>query len=235
MPRENIHNIDSGFVTQEGEVISLFDSDRVLAVIKEHCNGCDEIRGMLCGLFRKCVRTGLFDAAYDYGEKMLAYTASPEERAHLILRMGLMKEEVGKYEEAVKTYFSAFSLNPGRDETWYFLNNNLGYCLNHCGRYEEAERYCRSAIAIDPARHNAFKNLGFAHQGQGRYSEAAKAFIRAVHLCPRDPRALKLLEDLIRDHKDDLAEINVLIIKLNQCRELVKQATGKTEEQLLYS
>lgn len=98
-----------------------------------------------------------------------------------------------------------------------------------------AEKYCRSAIAIDPARHNAFKNIGFAYQGQGKYSEAAEAFIRAVHLGPRDPRALKLLEDLVRNHKDDLPEINVLIIKLNPCRELVKRATGKTGEQLLYS
>jgi len=137
--------------------------------------------------------------------------------------MGALKEKVEKYEEALNTYLLAFALTPAQNDTWYFLNNNLGYCLNYVGRYAEAKRHCLDAIEIDPRRHNAFKNLGGSLQGQGKYSEAAKALIEAIQPAPKDQRALKLLEELIKSHKNELPEINDLWVTLNICRELIKQ------------
>ena len=49
------------------------------------------------------------------------------------------------------------------------------------------------------------------------------ALIEAIQLAPKDQRALKLLEELIKSHKNELPEINDLLVTLNICRELVKQ------------
>ena len=53
------------------------------------------------------------------------------------------------------------------------------YCLNQLGEHSEAEEVCRVAIGIDGHRHNAYKNLGVALVGLGRYVNAAHAYLAA--------------------------------------------------------
>jgi tetratricopeptide (TPR) repeat protein len=86
--------------------------------------------------------------------------------------------------------------------TWYFINNNLGYSLNMLGKFDEGEPFCRAAICIDAQRPNAFKNLGIACRGQGRYIEAADCFVKATQVDASDSRSLKLLEELIEQHPE---------------------------------
>src|SRR5437879_10194727 len=100
-----------------------------------------------------------------------------------------MMEHKGNYRVALECYARAFSLDPVQNDVWYFLHNNLAYCLNLFGRFEEAELYCRQAITINGERHNAHKNLAIALEGQAKYAESARALCVAVGICQRYPRA----------------------------------------------
>ncbi len=222
MPEDSLHLL-SGFVVVNDEALPVEDPDNVLDTIRRHSRNRKEIYDRLSGILNHCSRKGLNAAAYDYGEKMLLYASTPAEKAYCLLCMGIMKERVGEFAEALVTYLSAFDLTPERNDTWYFLNNNLGYCLNIFGRYDAAERRCRTAIEINPRRHNAYKNLGISLQGQGKYSRAAHALIRATRLCPEDQRALHHLEALIHDQKESLPDLASLMITLKMCRELAAE------------
>jgi tetratricopeptide (TPR) repeat protein len=212
-------------ISSDGECASLDNSDKVLARLKEHCSDKREIFNQLYRFLLECCNKRNDVSAYAYAEKMLLYAEDTGEKAYCLLCMGQAKERVGDYEEALKTYLSAMDLPPRRNDNWYFLNNNLGYCLNWFGKYAEATPYCLAAIGINPNRHNAFKNLGVALQGQGEYSKAAAAYIEAIRICPRDGRALNLLEELVSHERQHLAYVGDIMLELKRCRDLVERAT----------
>jgi tetratricopeptide (TPR) repeat protein len=139
--------------------------------------------------------------------RFLESNSSPEAKAYYCLSAGQEMERRRDYEAAVACYSLAFGLTPQNDDVWYFLHNNLGYCLNHFGRYVEAEAYCLQAIEINPARHNAYKNLGVSLQGQGQYLAAAEQFLKAAQLRPDDPRALAHLKGLLDQHPEVIAAL----------------------------
>ena len=93
---------------------------------------------------------------------------------------------------------------PREASTRYFLHNNLGYSMTQLGMFAEGEKYCRTAIEIDPQRHNSYKNLGLALQGQGIYPEAAACLIRAAFICPTDSRAVGHLEEILANHQEEV-------------------------------
>jgi predicted DNA-binding transcriptional regulator YafY len=128
---------------------------------------------------------------------------------------------------AVETYAAAFHLPQERNEVWYFLNNNLGYCLNKIGRHAEAEKYCREAIGMQPRYHNAYKNLGIALEGLGRYADAASSYIYAARACPEDPRALAHLQNLLAAHGEVLDEVPDILAQLHECHEAAQSRRGK--------
>lgn len=165
-----------------------------------------------------------FMTASRYAHKVLSLPGAYQEKADCYLLLGLMYENRNQYDRAADAYMGAFSLPQQKNETWYFLNNNLGYSLVQVGRFEEAEKYCRQAIEIDPARHNAHKNLGLSLQGQGKYTEAAMCFVEATKLEPSDTRALNHLQELLDNHPEVADELSGLKDELGSCRELVEQA-----------
>jgi tetratricopeptide (TPR) repeat protein len=169
-------------------------------------------------------RMGQPERADSYFNRFLSIIDDPEKKAAYLLAIGCFMEKVSDYEEAIVYYSQALSLEPANDDTWYFINNNLGYCLNTTKKHGEAEPYCRAAIKIDPRRHNAYKNLGISMEGQGKYPEAAVLYIKAVEKYAGDPRALALLEELVAKHeviKNDFPDIQD---QIERCREAVKLA-----------
>ena len=209
----------------DGECISLEDPEKVFAKLMEHPRDKGETYKTLCGFFMECYRKGDEVSAYSYVEKMLLYADNAGEKAYCLLCMGQFKERAGDFGEALKIYLSAMDLPPERNDDWYFLCNNLGYCLNQFGRHAEAAPFCRAAIEINPRRHNAYKNLGVALQNQGEFSKAADAYIEATRICPRDGRALNLLEELVSHEKERILDIGDVIAEMKKCRELVERVT----------
>jgi tetratricopeptide (TPR) repeat protein len=152
--------------------------------------------------------------------------SSPEQKAHFCLSAGQRMEKSGDYAAAAACYSLAFRLAPEKSDVWYFLHNNVAYCLNQIGNYEAAEVYCRAAIDINPGRHNAYKNLAIALQGQEQYVEAAGLFLQAVRLQPGDSRALWHLESLMDAHRVEItAAIPDIRQQIAECRELVENIT----------
>ena len=112
-------------INSDGECVSLDDSDRVLARLKECCSEKREIFNQLYRFLLECCNNRNDVSAYAYAEKMLLYAEDTGEKAYCLLCMGQAKERVGDYGEALKTYLSAMDLPPERNDKWYFLNNNL--------------------------------------------------------------------------------------------------------------
>jgi tetratricopeptide (TPR) repeat protein len=168
--------------------------------------------------------------AMEYIRQLMDGTNDPEEKALNFLKMGQFMEQIQDYSSAVTYYRQAFSLEPVNNELWYFINNNLGYCLNYFGRYQEGEHYCQAAIKIDPQKHNAYKNLGISLEGQGQYSEAAKLYIAAVRANAVDDRALRHLENLLVKHNEVLLQIPDIDEQLQNCRNAVRIAKEFTKK-----
>ena len=142
------------------------------------------------------------ESAEESCRRFLETDSTPTAKAYFCLCAGQEMERQQNYEAAIACYSLAFGLTPGTDDVWYFLHNNLGFCLNHFEKYEEAEPYCRQAVEMYPARHNAYKNLGISLQGQAQYLAAAEQFLKAVLICSNDPRALSDLKLLGQQHPE---------------------------------
>jgi tetratricopeptide (TPR) repeat protein len=192
-----VHN--SG-ITKDGEMVSITDVDGMLSVLSKRTENRDEIAKALWVIAGECAE----DTAIGYYGKILLLVDAPREKAGVLLAMGQACERSGDHRAALETYSRAFEFPQEPGLVWYFLHNNLGYCLNKEGRYLEAEKHCRAAINIDHRRYNAHKNLGIALQGLGRYCEAAKSFMAATIACPEDGRALRHLKDLVAAHPESL-------------------------------
>jgi len=141
-----------------------------------------------------------------YLERVRSLDGNATEEAEAVLSLGRVLEGQDNLAAAAECYSWIMGQAEFPGETWYFLHNNLGYCLASISRYSDAEPHCRAAIAIDPGRYNAWKNLGLSLQGQGRFKEAAWCFYRAALLCPEDGRAREHLLELVEAQGGDVLE-----------------------------
>jgi tetratricopeptide (TPR) repeat protein len=167
--------------------------------------------------------------ALKYIERLNACTTEPEKKAFCFLSMGQLLEQNRDFEAAISAYSQAYLLEPVNSTSWYFIHNNLGCCLNHCERYDEAERYCREAIRIDPTRYNAYINLGVALEGQSKYADAVRAFIKAIKTNSSDTDVLQHLEDLVADHVEIASEITDISEQMDDCREATRRRNKKSD------
>ena len=207
----------------DGQAMSAEDVEQAL-LTRLQTSPPEELDNCLWALARFYSQTGRQPVAMNYMERLRANATNPETLAATHLGMGQLEEQIGDYATAALFYSQALALEPERNATWYFINNNLGYCLNQLGRPAEAEPYCRAAVAINPAWHNAYKNLGVALEGRGQWAEAARAFIQAVKANASDPRALGHLERLLEAHPDIVETFPEVLEQLERCRMAVQVA-----------
>lgn len=217
----SFENFD-GFITPDGKLISIDDVDGMLAYFESRFADRHQILEALESMAYGCAAEGRVATARDYYEKILELVDSPGDRAIYILAMGQMLERAGENQAALEAYSRAFELPLGHDIVWYYLHNNLGYCLNLFGRHREAEVHCRAAIEIDPKRFNAHKNLGIALAGQGRHAEAARSLMVAAGAYPEDRRALNHLGDLLAKHPEIAEQDPDLALELEPFRQALQ-------------
>jgi len=157
----------------------------------------------------------------------LAHMPDLERKANCVLAMGQMMEAVQDYEAAVRYYKEALALEPVQTDTWYFINNNLGFSLNTLGQFADGETYCRKAIEINPNRPNAFKNLGIALKAQGEYRQAARCFVTSTQVNAADARSFHLLQEMLREHPELEYEFQG---DVECCKKAVEVAAHKAAE-----
>jgi tetratricopeptide (TPR) repeat protein len=163
-------------------------------------------------------------------DRLILVEANAQESALHLLQLGSFMEQMDVYESALAFYARAHALPQEDTDLWYFLNNNLGYCLNKFKRSGEAELFCREAIRINPGRHNAYKNLAIALESQGRNVPAVENFILAVEKNPCDPRAFHHLVDLLDRNPELEEEIPGLRKKVEKCRQAVDLAQNMSRD-----
>ena len=165
-------------------------------------------------------------------ERLLGMAENDEERSRYLLYLGQLMERINNYPMAENFYRDAHVLGSQDQAVWYFINNNLGFCLNKMGRFEDAEPFFHAALEIDPSRSNAYKNLGLCFKGRGLFDSAAQCFIMATQVNAADSRSLKHLEILSREHPDLSAIIPEFDETLKKCREAV-QIAKETQPDLI--
>jgi len=208
----------------KGQSVSIEEAEKMFLERVTECE--NEYENAVLDLVIFYSRTKRHEMAIQQLRRLLANTESPEKKASFYLKVGQLMEQLNNYEAAVNFYSQAFSLEPTNNGVWYFINNNLGFCLNHFERYSEAEPYCRAAIRVDPDLTNAFKNLGVSLEGQGQYAEAARTFIHAVQVNAADPRSLRHLERLAAAHPEVAVEMPDIAAQIETCRRAVLFAQG---------
>jgi tetratricopeptide (TPR) repeat protein len=224
MPDDSSLLNNAFYVEPDGKIVTLEEAEKILLANLKKCE--DGLESTVLDLVLLYSRLGRQETAMQHLDRLICATIDPEKKAQYFLRMGQLMEQIRNYEGAITFYTQAFSLEPDNNTVWYFINNNLGYCLNHFDQYVEAEPYCRAAIKIDPLRQNAYKNLGISLEGQGEFTRAAESYIKAVEINAADPRALYLLEDLVRQHKDIEIIMPDIYTQIEKCRQAVLSARG---------
>ena len=214
--------LNAFYIEPDGKIVTLEEAEKILLANLKKCE--DELECTVLDLVLLYCRQGQQEIAMQYLERLIAATVDPEKKAQYFLRMGQLLEQIRNFEGAITFYTQAFSLEPDNNTVWYFINNNLGFCLNHFNHYAEAESYCRAAIKIDPLKQNAYKNLGISLEGQGEYTRAAELYIKAVEINAADPRAYYLLEDLVRQHQEIETCMPDIQTKIEKCRRAVELA-----------
>ncbi|TVQ24661.1 MAG: tetratricopeptide repeat protein [Spirochaetaceae bacterium] len=154
----------------------------------------------------KAAARGRYAKATDRFRTVLELSDAPEVRSYCLLCLGRVEEQRERWVLALEWYLRAFEMDQQSDKTWYFLNNNAGYCMNRLGRHREAEAFCRMAIGIDVERSNGWKNLGIALEGLGQWSAAAEAYLEATECCVADTRSMGLLHRLLEEYPEAVAK-----------------------------
>ena len=96
-------------------------------------------------------------------------------------KFGVTHIQKQQYEEAIKDYDEAITINPQLAEAYY----NRGYAKGMLERYEEAIKDFDKAITINPQYAKAYYNRGYAKDALERYEEAIKDFDKAITINPQ--------------------------------------------------
>jgi tetratricopeptide (TPR) repeat protein len=179
---------------------------------------------ILIRLVDHCLKTGGHDKRALVLDQMLERITSGEDRARVLLQIGIIMEQYEEFTLAAAYYRRGAELKPMNAEVFYYLHNNLGYSLNQLGRFADAEGHLKRAAAVDPEKYNAFKNLGVCYQGLGQLEQAVAMFVKATRTNIGDGRALAHLENLLAEHPELLERIPDLQNDLKNCRYFVEMA-----------
>lgn len=109
--------------------------------------------------------------------------------------LGLMRQFMGKIEEATTSYLRAVAISPDS----YDVNANLGAAFVQLRRPAEAVPYSLRATQLKPENQGAWANLGTAYTMLGEYGKAIDAYRHAAELGEiTDPIALSLADAHIK-------------------------------------
>ncbi len=102
---------------------------------------------------------------------------------HLIA--GLVKANVGLYEQAVADFQRVIELQPNNGDAY----RRLGIVYGNTNQLEEAVAAFRRAIAVQPQNFRNYRELGSFYMDRDDYAQAVPPFKRMIELVPQMPDA----------------------------------------------
>jgi len=210
-----------------GPLVEVSSHEMEKLLLKQLDDAVNEPQQALWQLAQFYKQTRQTDKALVRLRQLIQMLPDLEDRAKCVLTMGQAMEQKGDFAAAAGFYKEALALEPMNTWTWYFINNNLGFCLNTLGCFAEAEAYCRKAIQTDPNRPNAHRNLGQSLTGLGQFRDAANCFVAATQVNAADGRAFHLLQQLLDEHPELVFEFDHVAAS---CQKAVEAAARKVEE-----
>ena len=94
--------------------------------------------------------------------------------------MGIVLNNQGKLEEAIKAYTKVLSVKPDYAKAY----NNMGISLKDQGKLDKAIEAYNKALSINPDYAEALHHMGIALQDQGKLNKAIEAYNKALSINP---------------------------------------------------
>jgi tetratricopeptide (TPR) repeat protein len=140
------------------------------------------------------IKLGQFNKAEELYDILLQQTTDDDEKAHLFHQLGWIKDDQGKYEEAVGFYEKALEIKqktlPANHPSLATSYNNIGLVYNNMGEYSKALSYYEKSLEIQqktlPANHpslaRSYNNIGSVYTSMGEYSKALSYYEKAFEI-----------------------------------------------------
>jgi Tfp pilus assembly protein PilF len=135
-----------------------------------------------------------FDKAEELYEILLQQKTNEGEKAHLFYQLGWIKDDQGKYAEAIEFYEKALEIKqktlPASHLDLAASYNNIGQVYDNMGEYSKALSYYEKALEIYqktlPANHRSlatsYNNIGQVYDNMGEYSKAFSYYEKALEI-----------------------------------------------------
>ncbi|CAF3123565.1 unnamed protein product [Rotaria socialis] len=183
------------------------DNDSQLAgltdCIKEEVRGSTGWRRM----GQLMLKVGHFDQVEELYNGLLDNASTDSDRAHIYHMLGYLKDDQGKYPEAVKFYEKCLEIKrkilPEDDASLASTYGNIGRVYNNMGEYSKALEFYEKCLDIkrkflpedDASLASTYGNIGRVYNNIGEYSKALEFY----------EKSLKIREISLRVNHPDLA------------------------------
>ena len=111
---------------------------------------------------------------------------NPMYREDIHYHIGALLLKLKKYEEAIREFENALSINP-KDPR---VHNDLGVIYKECNHLQKAEWHYKNAIEIDPRFNLAIVNLTELYIQETKYADAIELLRKSLILKPHDKELL---------------------------------------------
>ncbi|CAF1314499.1 unnamed protein product [Rotaria magnacalcarata] len=150
------------------------------------------------------LKVGHFDQAEELYQELLKGASDDSDRALIYHLLGYLKDQQGKYPEAVKFYEKSLEIYrktlPEDDASLAPTYSNIGGVYKNMGEYSKALEYYEKSLKIKeislPPNHpdlaTSYNNIGSVYDDMGEYSKALEYYeksleIREISLPPTHP------------------------------------------------
>ena len=128
---------------------------------------------------------------------------NPRQLAQAHLLLGMMEEERGRYDEAIKNYQRSIALD-GRTSVASISYNNVAWVMadKNKGNLDQAAEYARKAIQLAPTVASYYDTLGYVMQKKGLNAVAIEQFRKAIERRPNEAAFHKHMAKAYQDSGD---------------------------------
>ena len=140
------------------------------------------------------IKMAQFDKAEELYKILLKETTNQGEKSHLFHHLGYIKDNQGRYTEALEYYEKDLEIMkktlPANHPNLATSYNNIGLVYKSMGEYSKALEYCEKSLEIRkkalPANHpglaTSYSNFGSLYNRMGEYSKALEYYEKSLEI-----------------------------------------------------